>query len=75
MVYSAAIAPGKPWLAVSLEGGQVFVLDAAQGTIIASIDGQTRLPEVAWVTTANKSASRLIVSTHDMMRAYNLTAR
>src|SRR5207244_7334268 len=55
MVYSAAIAPGKPWLAVSLEGGQVFVLDAAQGTIIASIDGQTRLPEVAWVTTANKS--------------------
>src|SRR6266516_1174130 len=75
MVYSAAIAPGKPWLAVSLEGGQVFVLDAAQGTIIASIDGQTRLPEVAWVTRANKSASRLIVSTHDMMRAYNLTAR
>ena len=75
MVYSAAIAPGQPWLAVSLEGGQVFVLDAAQGTIIASIDGQTRLPEVAWVTTADKSASRLIVSTHDIMRAYNVTAR
>jgi hypothetical protein len=74
VVYSAAILPGKPWLAVSLEGGQVFVLDAAQGTLIASIDGQTRLPEVAWVTTANKSDSRLIVSTHDMMRAYNLTA-
>jgi len=27
------------------------------------------------VTTTDKSDSRLIVSTHDMMRAYNLTAR
>jgi WD40 repeat protein len=75
MVYSAAFAPQKPWLAVSLEGGQVFVLDAAQGTIVASIDGQTRLPEVAWITTPDKTASRLIVSTHDTMRAYNVTVR
>jgi hypothetical protein len=75
MVYSASLAPGKPWLAVSLEGGQIYVLDAAQGAIIANIDGQTWLPEVSWVASRTGMVPHLIVSTHDVLRAYTVAAK
>jgi hypothetical protein len=45
-VDSAALAPGKPWLAVGMRGGQVHVIDADKGAIIASADKQGMTPEV-----------------------------
>jgi hypothetical protein len=36
-------------LAYCRTAGQVYVVDAKQGTIIGSIDGQTLLPEVGWI--------------------------
>ena len=74
-IYSASVAPGKPWLAVGLGDGQVFVVDEGHGTIIGSIDGQSLFPEVAWVTDHAGGNPRLVVSTHDALHAYTLGAK
>ena len=73
-IYSASVAPGKPWVAVGLGDGQVFVVDTGQGRIAASIDGQSLFPEVNWVTDRAGGDPRLIVSTHDSLHAFTLTA-
>jgi len=69
-IYSASVAYGRPWLAVALEGGQVYVVDAKQGTIIGSIDGQSLLPEVGWVAGKDGTAPRLVVSTETALNGY-----
>src|SRR5438093_10412324 len=45
-IYSASVAPGKPWVAVGLGDGQVFVVRGRDGTIIGTIDGQRLFREV-----------------------------
>ena len=69
-IYSASVAYGRPWLAVALQGGQVYVVDAKQGTIIGSIDGQSLLPEVGWVAGKDGTAPRLVVSTETALNGY-----
>jgi len=69
-IYSASLASGRPWLAVALQGGQVYVVDAKQGTIIGSIDGQSLLPEVGWVAGKDGAPPRLVVSTGTALNGY-----
>ena len=57
-----------------MEDGQVFVVDVRSGTIVSSIDGQSQLPEVAWVTSEQGAAPRLVVSTKTALHAYTVTA-
>ena len=74
-IYSASLASGRPWLAVALLGGQVYVVDAKQGTIIGSIDGQSLLPEVGWVAGEDAAAPRLVVSTEKALNGYIVGAK
>ena len=74
-IYSASLASGRPWLAVALLGGQVYVVDAKQGTIIGSIDGQSLLPEVGWVAGEDGAAPRLVVSTEKALNGYIVGAK
>jgi hypothetical protein len=74
-IYSASLASGRPWLAVALLGGQVYVVDAKQGTIIGSIDGQSLLPEVGWVAGEDGAAPRLVVSTGKALNGYIVGAK
>jgi hypothetical protein len=71
-IYSASLASHRPWLAVALQGGQVYVVDAKQGTIIGSIDGQTLLPEVGWIAGKDGAAPRLVVSTETALNGYTV---
>ncbi|HYR90961.1 MAG TPA: hypothetical protein VE422_43280 [Terriglobia bacterium] len=74
-IHSASLAADKPWLAVALQGGQVYVVDAKQGTIIGSIDGQNLLPEVGWIAGKDGAAPRLVVSTEKALNGYTVGAR
>jgi hypothetical protein len=74
-IYSSSLASGRPWLAVALQGGQVYVVDGKQGTIIGSIDGQTLLPEVGWIAGKDGAAPRLVVSTETAVNGYSATER
>ena len=74
-IYSASVAPGKPWVAVGLGDGQVFVVDGRDGTIIGSIDGQSLFPEVVWATDKAGGDPRLVVSTHDVLHAFTVSAK
>jgi hypothetical protein len=70
---STVIAPDKPWIAVGAQAsGQVFVLDAATGAILASADGQGASPELAWLSTKGSDTPLLVVSSRSGLRAYRL---
>jgi hypothetical protein len=71
-IYSSSLASGRPWLAVSLQGGQVYVVDAEHGTIIGSIDGQSLLPEVGWIAGKDGAPPRLVVSTGTALNGYTV---
>jgi hypothetical protein len=71
-IYSASLAYGTPWLAVALQGGQVYVVDAKQGTIIGSIDGQSLLGEVGWIEGKDGAAPRLVISTGTALHGYSV---
>lgn len=62
-VDSAYVAPGKPWLAVGMRGGQVHVVDIERGEIIASASDQGMTPEVGWVTSKDAGSPLLLVAT------------
>jgi hypothetical protein len=69
---STLLAPGKPWLAVGTQAsGQIFVLDATTGAILASADGQGTAPELAWLSDKD-SVPLLVVSSRSTLRAYRL---
>lgn len=53
----------------------MFVVDGTDGTIIGSIDGQSSFPVVAWATDKAGGNPRLVVSTHDVLRAFTVTAK
>jgi outer membrane protein assembly factor BamB len=69
-IYSASLAYGRPWLAVAQQGGQVYVVDAKQGTMIGSIDGQSLLPEVGWIAGKDGAPPRLVISTGTALNGY-----
>jgi len=71
-VYSAAASENKPWFALGLQGGQVYVLDIATGAVLASIDGQGQRPNVSWISDGS-GASSLVVSSENKLTAFKVT--
>src|SRR5262249_11916482 len=71
-IYSASLASGRPWLAVALQGGQVYIVDAKQGAIVGSIDGQSLLPELGWIAGKDGAGPRLVVSTGTALNGYTV---
>jgi hypothetical protein len=74
-IYSASLASGRPWLAVEMGDGQVFVVDTRDGTIVGNIDGQSQWPEIGWVADEHGASPRLAVSTMTALHAYAVTAK
>jgi len=72
-VHTAEVAPGKPWLAVGIRDGQVYVIDTDHGAIIARIDGQGPGPTVGWMIHKETGAPMLVVSTRTRINAYTIT--
>jgi hypothetical protein len=74
-LYSMYLAPGQPWLAVGMQTGVVYVVDAEQGKVIATLDGQGLTPELAWMTASAAATPMLVVSTRTGLSAYRVTGR
>ncbi|HZI50447.1 MAG TPA: hypothetical protein VFE29_01375, partial [Terriglobia bacterium] len=55
-VSSATVSESKPWVALGLQGGRVYVLDLGTGAVIAQTDGQGLRPQVGWISDGNGSA-------------------
>jgi len=73
-VRSAYVAPGRPWLAVGMLGGQMHVVDLERGQIIASASDQgTRSPEVGWATGRDGGPPLLLVATGRALNAFRIT--
>ena len=70
-VNAATLSTTRPWVAVSLKSGQVFVLDATNGSVVASADGQGSA-ELAWLQEKNGGAPLLIVSSPTGVRAFRV---
>jgi hypothetical protein len=71
-VDSAQLAPGKPWLAVGMRGGQVHVVDLEKGEIIASANDQGMTPEVGWASGKDPGAPLLLVATSSKLNAFRV---
>jgi hypothetical protein len=70
-VDSAALASGRPWLAVGLRGGRVHLVDVVQGRIIGTIDDQGTTPEVGWAG-AGTPTPLLLVATGTKINTYKV---
>jgi hypothetical protein len=68
-----SIAHGKPWVAVGLQGGLVYVVDAAKGAVLGSVDGQGFSPEIAWMAEPGTDVPLLVVSTSTKLNAYRVS--
>jgi hypothetical protein len=71
-VDSAALAPGKPWLAVGMRGGLVHVIDADKGAIIGSAEKQGMTPEVGWAAGNPPGNPVVLVATGSKLNAFNV---
>ena len=69
---SAWLAKGKPWLAVSMRGGEVYVVDVERGTIIGAIDGQGAIVEVGWSANESNGAPLLLISAPGKLSAWRV---
>ncbi|MBI3861087.1 MAG: hypothetical protein HY290_04245 [Planctomycetia bacterium] len=73
-VDSASLAPGKPWLAVAMRGGQVHVIDAEQGAKIATVNAQGPIPEIGWARIKGSENPLLLVATGASLNAFRVAA-
>jgi hypothetical protein len=71
-IQSVYLAPGKPWLAVGMQGGAVAVVDAVLGVTIAIIDGQGQIFEEAWLPVKDGSPL-LVISSSTGLRSFRVT--
>ena len=71
-VESAALAPGKPWLAVGMRDGKVHVIDAEKGAIIGSADKQGMTPEVGWAVGNPPGSPLVLVATRGSLNAFSV---
>jgi Carboxypeptidase regulatory-like domain len=71
-VYSATASESKPWFALGLQGGQIYVLDIATGATIASVDGQGQRPQVEWIGDGNGSA-QLVVAAENKLTLFKVS--
>jgi hypothetical protein len=66
----AVVAPGKPWLAVSLRGGKALVIDIDKGEIISEAKGEAPRGEVTWAKA--EGSPLLVVTGKDALHAYRV---
>ena len=71
-VYSASVAPGKPWLALGMQSGQIYVVDIERGTVIGQGDGQGVMPDVNWVVKKEFQIPLLVVSARNQLNAFRV---
>jgi hypothetical protein len=71
-VMDAIVASVRPWMAISNQAGQVFVVDTQKGTIIATIEGPNPIMQAAWFEDTKGSAPLLVVSTQAGLNAYRV---
>ncbi len=69
-VDAAVVAPDRPWLAVSLRGGRVLVIDTEKGEIVAESVGEAPRGEVAWLE--GEKGPTLVVTGKDALHAYHV---
>jgi hypothetical protein len=72
-IYSTHLAPGKPWVAVGMTTGVLYVLDARLGRVVATIDGLGQNPELAWISGKDDADPLLVVSTRTSLTAFRIT--
>ena len=72
-VYSMYLMPGKHWLAVGRQGGEVDVVDIERGAVVGSALGQGLDPEISWVNTRDSEVPLLVVSTGSGLNAFRTT--
>ncbi|HEY2343892.1 MAG TPA: redoxin domain-containing protein [Chthoniobacteraceae bacterium] len=70
---SAVMAPGHPWLAISMRGGHVIVVDTNKGEAIAESIGEAPRGELAWLTTDD--GVQLTVTGRDAVHAYRVQGK
>ena len=68
---AATASQSKPWFALGLQGGQVYVVHIATGAVLANIDGQGQRPQVAWISDGNGGAC-LVVSSENKLSAFKV---
>jgi hypothetical protein len=71
--YSAYLAPGKPWMVLTMQTGVVFVVDVERGAVIATLDGLGLTPEAVWLAGKGGADPILVVSTKTGLNAYRVT--
>jgi len=72
-IYSSVPAPGKAWLAIGTQSGQVFVVNTERGTVIATLDGEGSSLDVAWTKASQDSDPLLVVSSRTKLNAFRIT--
>jgi hypothetical protein len=71
--YSAYLAPGKPWMVLTMQTGVVFVVDVERGSVIATIDGLGLTPEAVWLKGKDAIDPILVVAAKTSLSAYRVT--
>jgi len=71
--YSAYLAPGKPWMVLTMQTGILFVVDVERGAVIATLDGLAQSPEAAWLAGKGGADPMLVVAAKTGLTAYRVT--
>jgi hypothetical protein len=72
-VYAAWLARSKPWLAVSVSDGSVYVLDALNGAVIGGARYASPIVDVGWSASQANGSPLLLVSGGGSLKAYRVT--
>jgi hypothetical protein len=70
--YSAYLAPGKPWMVLSMTG-ILYVVDDEHGAVIATLDGLGQTPEAIWLAGKGGADPILVVSTRTSLTTFRVT--
>ena len=68
-------SPDGKWLAVSMRGGRLLVIDAENGKLLASANGDAKRSEVAWFAAGEDQQPLVIVTATDGIRAYRVAPK
>ena len=68
-VYTAAVAPSRPWLALGTREGEVHIIDAVRGEVIGIVSAQG-YAEVGWAV----DPPLLLVATGEALNAFRVGA-
>ena len=68
---STMVIGPKPWIAVGMRGGTVFVIDGESGTVVAVVGAQGMRPQTAWLDSPGVDPL-LLVATGSRLNAFRL---